>query len=125
MKYFQYTGLVLSITAQHLQKELMLSPLFAPWDHLSQQHRQFWLQDRDLSQVLFTQLQPKMDNLATSISALFLSKIHFSDGRRTALQDRLDVYFLKLNIQGKFRQKDSRGREEGKNINNLVLSLLI
>lgn len=79
----------------------------------------------DLSQVLFTQFQPKMDNLATSTSALFKFQICFTAGRGTSLQDRLDVYFLKMNILGKFRQKDRKEREEGKNINNLVLSLLI
>lgn len=66
-----------------------------------------------------------MDNQATSTSAIFLFKIYFTDGCPTALLNRLDVYFLKVNVQGKFRQKDRREREEGKHINNLVLSLLI
>jgi len=70
-------------------------------------------------------LQPKTDNLALLTSVLFLSTIYFTDGCQTASQDRLDVYFIKVNIQDNFGQKARKEREEGENINNLVLPLLI
>lgn len=70
-------------------------------------------------------LQPKTDNLAVLTSVLFLFKIYLTDGCQTALQDRRDVYFIKVNIQDNFGQKDRKEREKGENMNNLALSLLI
>lgn len=53
-----------------------------------------------------------MNNLEVLTSVPFLIKIYFTDGRQTALQDGLRIYFIKANIQNNFGHKDSKGRKE-------------